>query len=351
MSIARNAALLSANFVAAIMCISLNRETFKSFPFPAALTTLHYAVAAIAIEFVHVAGGFEKRPVPLTQRHNFYLLVCCWSACNALSNVSLDRNSVGFYQLVKILVTPSLVAFDFVVYGRRTTLLQGVALVLACLGVGVASVDDVQVNAYGALIACSAVITAAAQKVLNMHVQQVGGLSALQVLSNALPAMTLLSLAYVPLLDRDLPHLTTCDWASVRTFGFILASALAALAATTSATAIFGLISALAHVLLGQVKTCSVIVVGALFYDAPPTPQGMAGAALALLAITGFSLLRLPAIGAAAANDDVRSATASVVALRLLASEEGEGEDSEARLLSNASAFEAPTGVQEGSTK
>lgn len=212
MSIARNAALLSANFVAAILCISLNRETFKSFPFPAALTTLHYAVAAIAIEFVHVAGGFEKRPVPLTQRHNFYLLVCCWSACNALSNVSLDRNSVGFYQLVKILVTPSLVAFDFVVYGRRTTLLQGVALVLACLGVGVASVDDVQVNAYGALIACSAVITAAAQKVLNMHVQQVGGLSALQVLSNALPAMTLLSLAYVPLLDRDLPHLATCDW-------------------------------------------------------------------------------------------------------------------------------------------
>ena len=43
------------------------------------------------------------------------------------------------------------------------------------------------------------------------------------------------------------------------------------------------------------------------------------------------------------------------MALRLLASEEGEGEDSEARLLSNASAylsaFEAPTGVQEGSTK
>ena len=36
------------------------------------------------------------------------------------------------------------------------------------------------------------------------------------------------------------------------------------------------------------------------------------------------------------------------MALRLLASEEGEGEDSEARLLSNASAFEAPTGVQEG---
>ena len=41
-----------------------------------------------------------------------------------------------------------------------------------------------------------------------------------------------------------------------------LASAVAALCASWSATAIFGLISALAHVLLGQVKTCSVLLVG-----------------------------------------------------------------------------------------
>ena len=28
-----------------------------------------------------------------------------WTLCNALSNVSLERNSVGFYQMTKIMVT------------------------------------------------------------------------------------------------------------------------------------------------------------------------------------------------------------------------------------------------------
>ena len=106
--------------------------------------------------------------------------------------------------------------------------------------------------------------------------------------------VTLLSLAYIPLMDRRLPLLLSLRWLNVEAVGYILASALAAFAASWSATLIFGLISALAHVLLGQVKTCSVIVAGTLFYDASPTPKGIAGASLALIAITSYSLLRLP---------------------------------------------------------
>lgn len=140
----------------------------------------------------------------------------------------------------------------------------------------------------------AAVGTAAAQKVLNSHVQQIGGLSSLQVMQNAFPAMTMLSLAYVPLLDRRLPLLFSLRWLSAEAVGYIFASALAAFAASWSATLIFGMLSALAHVLLGQVKTCSVIVAGAIFYDAQPTARGITGASLALVAITMYSLLRLP---------------------------------------------------------
>ena len=38
-----------------------------------------------------------------------------------------------------------------------------------------------QLHAYGASVATAAVATAAAQKVLNSHVQQIGGLTSLQV--------------------------------------------------------------------------------------------------------------------------------------------------------------------------
>jgi hypothetical protein len=315
-----NVAVLAANFVAAIAVISLNKRAFVYFPFPAALTSFHYFLSWAGIEALRHAGKFEPRPVPPGNERTFYTLIVCWSACNALSNVSLDRNSVGFYQLAKLMITPSLVAFDFVCYGRRTTLGQAVALLLSCAGVGLASVNDVQLHAVGAAVACAAVITAAMQKVTNSHVQQFGGMTSLQVMHNAYPSMALLSLAYIPLMDRRLHLLVSLKWATAPAMQWVFASGVAAFCATWSATLIFGMISALAHVLLGQVKTCSVVVVGAVFYDAHQTTGGIFGAALALASITVYSLLKLPGPSKAEAARPLTQAA------------EGDSEDEEGRL-------------------
>ena len=134
--IASSALVLSFNFVAAIACISLNKKAFVLFPFPAALvrcspfrtlscprsrllltlptpavnralstlrhsphqTFVHYLVSWGGIELLHRMGRFERQPVPPGHGRAFYALIVCWSACNALSNVSLAKNSVGFYQ-------------------------------------------------------------------------------------------------------------------------------------------------------------------------------------------------------------------------------------------------------------
>lgn len=74
-------------------------------------------------------------------------------------------------------------------------------------------------------------------------------------MQNAFGYMTLLSIAYIPLLDRRLHLLLSLRWLSAPAVGYIFASALAAFLASWSATLIFGMISALAHVLLGQIKT------------------------------------------------------------------------------------------------
>ena len=95
--------------------------------------------------------------------------------------------------------------------------------------------------------------------------------------------MALLSLAYIPLMDRRLHLLVSLKWATAPAMQWVFASGVAAFCATWSATLIFGMISALAHVLLGQVKTCSVVVVGAVFYDAHQTTGGIFGAAALFL--------------------------------------------------------------------
>jgi len=105
------------------------------------------------------------------------------------------------------------------------------------------------------------------------------------------PWMTLGSLLVVPLMDP--PGLTSFAWLSASSVGIVLMSAMVAFLASWSATLIFGLIGALAHVLLGQLKTASVLIIGALFFDARTTPKGLLGAVLALLSIAAFTLLKL----------------------------------------------------------
>ena len=46
------AAVLLANFFAAIGCIALNKRAFVLFPFPAALTCVHYFVSWAGVELL-----------------------------------------------------------------------------------------------------------------------------------------------------------------------------------------------------------------------------------------------------------------------------------------------------------
>lgn len=98
------------------------------------------------------------------------------------AQVSLEKNSVGFYQLAKILVTPTVVGVDFLAYGKRLAPAPALLLLLACVGVWLVTVNDVQFNRYGAAVALAAVYTAAAQKILNSHMQQRCGTTSLQLM-------------------------------------------------------------------------------------------------------------------------------------------------------------------------
>lgn len=290
--LAIQATVLVFNLVSSILIITVNKYTFSYFPYPAALTCVHYAFSWLGTELLLCCGAFEARPIDRRHGRPFVGLVIAWTLCNALSNVSLERNSVGFYQMTKIMVTPTVVAVDFIAYGKVATLAQLTCLLSTCAGVGLVSVNDVQFNRSGALAALAAVSTGVVQKVLNSHMQQQCGLSSLQLMRQCLPLMTALSLFVVPLMDP--PGLLSLQWLGAPCVGpLVLLSAGAAFLATWSATLIFGLISALAHVLLGQLKTAAVLIAGALFFDARATPRGLAGAVLAVVGITGYTLLKL----------------------------------------------------------
>lgn len=189
------------NFGSALCTIVANKYALKVFPYPAALTAIHYALSWAAVVIALHLGLFERGTVIHEQRKLFYSLVIAWATCNALSNASLEANSVGFYQLMKVLTTPIVVMVDFVWHGKVISSGKATLLVVACIGIGVATVSDVQLSARGSIIAFASIMFGVAQKTLNEHMQQRGGLSTMQLMLEAFPPMTLIAIVLVPIMD------------------------------------------------------------------------------------------------------------------------------------------------------
>ena len=105
---------LALNLVSGVGVVLANKLVFTTARFSStALTACHYATNFLLLLCLDVVrpsaesrrgGGAE----PLDRQLMF--LTAVWAFHNALSNLSLSRNSVGLYQVSKILVTPLIVA-------------------------------------------------------------------------------------------------------------------------------------------------------------------------------------------------------------------------------------------------
>ena len=123
--------------------------------------------------------------------------------------------------------------------------------------------------------------------------QQRGGLSTLQLMHAAFPYMTVIGVCLVPLAGeggvwRTLLTLSEQSTTVTR----IVGSCIAAVLINFSTTLVLGVTSALALVLLGQMKTCSVLLAGFLLFDAHPNRLQLVGAAVAVVAVGMYAILK-----------------------------------------------------------
>lgn len=82
-----------------------------------------------------------------------------------LNNLSLANNSVGFYQLSKILTTPSVVLINFVLFRKYISQDKLLAVSITCVGVGLVSVESVRTNSFGTVVASAAFILTACYQI------------------------------------------------------------------------------------------------------------------------------------------------------------------------------------------
>lgn len=209
--------------------VFVNKQIFEDRALRHAQVTfaaLHFAITAgtLYIASMPAINLFQRKQLGMIQ---MLPLAVAMIASVVLTNASLAYSSIQFYQVVRVLVTPTVALLDFTVLKKRIPLMAALTLIPVCVGVAVVSYFDTSAKAgstargtspLGVMFAFVSLFGTASYTVLIKKYHQVTGCESAQLLLNQSPVSVLIMLYIIPFSD----DVTIWNTVSVSTWVAIL---------------------------------------------------------------------------------------------------------------------------------
>ena len=215
-----------------------------------------------------------------------------------LNNLSLKLNTVGFYQISKICIMPTLIAIEFALFGKYPSQKTLMAVLLVCFGVALATVTEqgLTTTFVGLLVGISAILVTAMYQVWAGSKQRELQTGSMQLLHQYTPLAALMLAILVPVLepiglfDRS-AHAHTLvgyaySWSSITA---IAISSVLGLLVSLSTFLVIGATSSLTYNIVGHLKTVTILTGGCLIFGDTMSISKLSGVALAMLGIAWYS--------------------------------------------------------------
>ena len=279
---------LFLNASSSIGIVFTNKMVFQMYDFKygTLLTFIHFIFTFIGLEICRWCGAFERKPVKIMDVLPLSLSFCGFVA---LTNLSLVYNTVGFYQLMKVLTTPMIVTIQTVFYGETFPMNIKLSLALTCVGVTIASVSDPEANFIGTLVALSALLVTSMYQIWVGTKQKELGCNSYQLLYYHAPLTALILLPIIPLFD-DLSTLKA--WSNNETITTILISSVLALLVNLSIFLVIGKTSPVTYNVLGHFKLTVILTGGFVIFGQQPDIKVITGILITLAGIFWYTHLK-----------------------------------------------------------
>ncbi|KAM2741356.1 hypothetical protein EV2_029919 [Malus domestica] len=226
---------LSLSVVSSVSIVICNKALISTlgFTFATTLTSWHLLVTFCSLHVALWMNFFEHKPFDPRSVMGFGILN---GISIGLLNLSLGFNSVGFYQMTKLAIIPCTVFLETLFFKKKFSRSVQFSLSILLLGVGVATVTDLQLNALGSFLSLLAV-------------------------------------------------LTTC----VAQIFFIVLSCLISVSVNFSTFLVIGRTSAVTYQVLGHLKTCLVLAFGYILLRDPFSWRNILGILIAIVGMVLYS--------------------------------------------------------------
>ncbi|KAK9805843.1 hypothetical protein WJX73_006673 [Symbiochloris irregularis] len=199
---------LLLNVVSTCAIVFANKAVFSvyNFKFLYALTLIHSITTALGMVAFAALGMFQVKQLPAAET---VPLALAFVGYVVFWNYSLKLNTVGVYQLSKVLITPAVVVLEIFVSNKYPTAAETCTFVVTCLGVALATVTDpnLSTNTLGLAISATAVCFSALYQVWAGSKQKQLQASSMQLMHqytpHAVAMMSVLTAVCEPLGVRD----------------------------------------------------------------------------------------------------------------------------------------------------
>jgi hypothetical protein len=275
--------------------------TGLQFNFVLLTTTMHFLGTYMAMTVFKNSGWFEaKSPPSLWDTFR----VSAWSVGSiVMMNFSLRTNSVGFYQMMKIVIIPVMLVVNWVSKGTAIVgLWSGAAVAVLSIGLTMATVHDVSLTPLGFAFGVAAVVCTVGFQLGIQSCTQAHGLSATQLQYDiALPQALITFMIALPA-ECFVPAniLQALAEAPILIPASVSLSVLLAMGVNYYCFAVIGRFSAVTYQVVSHAKTILVLVFGSFLFlvkgegeNQRHTQLHLLGLAIATLGVILYSLAQM----------------------------------------------------------
>lgn len=301
---AKQLVYLLTNLVSACAIVFANKAVLSviRFKFTVALTCIHTVATLVAARSLRSGGLIAPKKLP---KRAIVALAAAFTGYIVLCNVSLALNTVGFYQLTKIAIAPTVLVMDALSRRRLPDFKVTVCVVIVCFGIGLATVFDKQVmtNLPGLVVGVASVIISAQYGMWIGGMTKQHDVTSMQLLDQYLPYAALMLALCVPVENMIVSgnsQIGEGAHASLSTFhytfqavGMITASAILGVLVTFSTFLVIENTSPLTYAIVGHVKTVVILVGGALIFNDHISAVKLAGIVIALAGVTAYTYVKM----------------------------------------------------------
>ncbi|XP_039017672.1 UDP-xylose transporter 3-like isoform X2 [Hibiscus syriacus] len=191
---------LSLSVVSSVSIVICNKAliTTLGFNFATTLTSWHLLVTFSTLHVALWMNMFEHKPFDARAVMGFGILN---GMSIGLLNLSLGFNSVGFFQMTKLAIIPCTVLLETLFFRKKFSRNVQLSLAILLVGVGIATVTDLQLNLLGSVLSLLAVVTTCIAQIMTNNIQKKFKVSSTQLLYQSCPYQALTLFISGPFLD------------------------------------------------------------------------------------------------------------------------------------------------------